>query len=191
MTLLVTWGCHALPRPIRVAPLWGRQRQPHGVDRRAAGSACQARPVGRPGPALLSSRQSIRPAAHILGPVIPRLALLLLLVVGATALSACGGGSSSSSSSTSAPATSTAGSGGDVKAAKQACLDGAKNIPDPGARSTAEQACNRITFGETSNANVSAALHKAKQACLDGAKNIPIASVKQEVEQQCDKVAAR
>ena len=125
------------------------------------------------------------------GPVIPRLALLLLLVVGAGTLSACGGGSSSSSSSTSAPATSTAGSGGDVTAAKQACLEGAKNIPDPGARSTAEQACNKITFGETSDANVSAALDKAKQACLDGAKNIPIASVKLEVEQQCDKVAAK
>ena len=48
-----------------------------------------------------------------------------------------------------------------------------------------------ITFGEMSNANVSAALHNARQACLDGAKNIPIASVKHEVEQQCEKVAAR
>ena len=85
----------------------------------------------------------------------------------------------------------TAGSEGDVAAANRACLDGAKNIPDPGARSSAEQACNMINFGGTSNAQVSNALRNAKQACLDGAKNIPIASVEQEVEQQCDKIPAR
>jgi hypothetical protein len=81
-----------------------------------------------------------------------RLPFLVLLVVAAAALSACGGSSSSSSSSTpstsstsSTAASTTGGSGSGVAAAKQKCLDATKKIQDPGARSTAEQACNQIT----------------------------------------------
>jgi hypothetical protein len=110
-----------------------------------------------------------------------RLLLVVVLVVSAAALSACGSSGSSSSSST-----STSGSGGAAATAKQKCLDQTKKIQNSTARSTAEQACRKITTG---NANVNAALKKAKQSCLSAAQSIPIDSIKKAAESQCQKIS--
>jgi hypothetical protein len=75
-----------------------------------------------------------------------------------------------------------------VSACRQKCLDATEKIENSGARSAAEQACNRIT---TSNANVGAALGTAKQTCLSAAAKIPIVSLKQSAQAQCNKIGAQ
>jgi len=118
--------------------------------------------------------------------MISRRLVLSLLVVG-TSLNGCGG-SSFSTSATSTPATSTNGFDGSLAAAKGACVDGAQNIPDQGARSTAQQACDMIPSGSTSKPNVNATLANAKQVCLDGAQNIPDQGARSTAQQACNMI---
>jgi hypothetical protein len=107
--------------------------------------------------------------------------VLALLALLATGLTACG----DSTKTVTVPAPQGGGqqTSPALASARQACIDGANQIPNETARAKVRKTCDQIA-GDAQQARQSG-LEKARKACTDGANRIPDEAARQSALQAC------